>query len=44
VYLFRPDSETGPLTGTDIVDLSDLATGLRFTVDEIFSALRARPG
>jgi len=44
VYVFGPDGETGPLTGPDVVDLSDLATGLRFTVDEIFSALRARPG
>ena len=41
--VFRPDGETGPLTGIDVVDLSDLADGLRFTVDEIFSALRARP-
>ena len=41
--VFRPDGETGPLTGADVVDLSDLADGLRFLVDEIFSALRARP-
>jgi len=40
--VFRPDAEIGPLTGADVVDLSDLAAGLRFTVDEIFSALRGR--
>ena len=41
--VFRPDGESGRLTGADVVDLTDLADGLRFTVDEIFSALRARP-
>jgi len=41
--VFRSDGETGPLIGADVVDLSDLAAGLRLTVGEIFSALRARP-
>ena len=27
----------------DILDLDDLAAGLRLTVDSIFAALRARP-
>jgi Uma2 family endonuclease len=43
IYLFRDGRETGPLTGSDILDLDELASGLRLTVDDIFSALRARP-
>jgi Uma2 family endonuclease len=44
VYLFRDGSETDALTGSDVLDLDDLAAGLRHTIDDIFSALRARPG
>src|SRR5205823_9227414 len=43
VYVFRDGSEIGPLRGADVVDLTDLAAGLRLTVEDIFSALRARP-
>ncbi len=43
VRVFRPGAEIGPLTGSDMVDLGDVAAGLQLTVDEIFAALRARP-
>jgi Uma2 family endonuclease len=41
-WAFRPGEESGPLSGTDVVDLSDLSDGLSFTVDELFTALRSR--
>ena len=43
VRVFRADGESGELRGSDIIDLEDIAPGLRFAVDELFSALRRRP-
>jgi Uma2 family endonuclease len=43
VWVFRPDSESGPLEGNAIVDLSDVLDGLSFAAAELFSALRSRP-
>jgi Uma2 family endonuclease len=43
VRVFRADSESSELRGSDVIDLEDIAPGLRFTVDELFSALRRRP-
>jgi Uma2 family endonuclease len=40
VRVFRADSESGELRGSDVIDLEDIAPGLRFTVDELFSGLR----
>jgi len=40
VRVFRPGSESGDLRGADSVDLDDVAPGLRFTVDDLFGALR----
>jgi hypothetical protein len=42
VRVFRAGSEIGPLQGADVIDLSDHISGLRLTVDDIFSALRVR--
>lgn len=42
VRVFRAGTEAGPLQGAAVVDLADLVGGLRFTVDDVFSALRAR--
>ena len=42
VQVFRAGTETGALRGTDVLDLTDVVVGLRFTVDDVFSALRAR--
>ena len=42
VRVFRPDGEQGPLTGDDVVDLSDVIPGCAFTVNELFAALRPR--
>jgi Uma2 family endonuclease len=42
VRMFRAGTEIGPLQGTAVIDLTDLFGGLQFTVDDIFSALRAR--
>jgi Uma2 family endonuclease len=42
VRVFRPTGETADLQGADVVDLDDAAPGLRFTVDELFAALRPR--
>lgn len=43
VRTFRLGAESGSLSGSDIVELTDVAAGLRLTVDEVFAALRARP-
>ena len=43
IRVFRASGESGDLHGEDIVDLEDVAPGLRFTVDELFGALRPRP-
>lgn len=40
VRVFRAGSESGELRGSDVVDLEDIAPGLRFTVDELFGGLR----
>jgi len=40
VRVFRASGESGDLRGDDEIDLEDAAPGLRFTVDELFSALR----
>jgi Uma2 family endonuclease len=40
VRVFRPDDEQGPLAGDDLVDLSDVIPECRFTVAELFAALR----
>jgi Uma2 family endonuclease len=42
VWTIRSGSDSGPLSGTDVVDLSDLSEGLSFTVDELFDELRGR--
>ncbi len=42
VEVFRPDRESGTLTGDDIVDLGDVIAGCSFTVRELFAALRTR--
>ena len=44
VRAFRSAVETPPLRGADRVDLGDVIPGFSFTVDELFAALRARPG
>ena len=41
-WTFRPGAESGPLTGPDLVDPSDVSDGLSFTVDELFDELRGR--
>jgi Uma2 family endonuclease len=43
VRVFRSGTEIGPLQGAAMIDLSDCISALRFTVDDVFSALRARP-
>ena len=43
VWTFRPGAESGPLQGTDVVDLADVIPGFSFLVDELFAELRARP-
>jgi len=40
VRVFRADNESGELGGSDVIDLEDIAPGLRFAVDELFSGLR----
>ncbi len=40
VRVFRASGETADLQGADVVDLDDAAPGLRFTVDDLFAALR----
>ena len=42
VRVYRAGTETGPLQGNAAIDLTDRFVGLRFTVDEVFSALRVR--
>jgi Uma2 family endonuclease len=42
VWTFRPGAESGPLTGTDVVDLSDISDGLSFSVDDLFEELQGR--
>ncbi len=42
VQVFRPNGELGPLSGDDVVDLSDVIAGCVFTVNELFAALRPR--
>jgi Uma2 family endonuclease len=42
VRVFRATGETADRQGTDIVDLDDVAPGLRFGVGELFAALRPR--
>jgi Uma2 family endonuclease len=42
VRMFRVDGESDDLRGIDVIDLEDVAPGLRFTVDELFSALWRR--
>jgi Uma2 family endonuclease len=42
VRVFRPTGQPPDLQGTDVVDLDDVAPGLRFSVDELFAALRPR--
>ena len=42
VQVFRPNGESGPLAGDDVVDLSDVIPGCSFSVHELFAALRAR--
>jgi Uma2 family endonuclease len=42
VRVFRAASESGELIGSDVIDLEDVAPGLRFTVDEVFAVLRPR--
>jgi Uma2 family endonuclease len=42
VRVFRATGETADLQGADVVDLDDVAPGLRFTVDDLFAALRPR--
>jgi Uma2 family endonuclease len=43
VWTFRPGAESGPLQDADVIDLGDIIPGLAFTVNEVFSGLRARP-
>jgi len=43
VRVFRASGESDDLHGDDVIDLEDVATGLRFTVNELFGALRPRP-
>ena len=42
VQVFRPNGELEPLSGDDVVDLSDVIAGCVFTVNELFAALRPR--
>ena len=42
VRVFRPGREHGPLSGDDIVDLSDVIPGCTFSANELFAALRPR--
>ena len=42
VRVFRVAGESGDLRGDAVIDLGDVAPGLRFTVDEIFAVLRPR--
>jgi Uma2 family endonuclease len=42
VRVFRATGETADLQGPDVVDLDDVAPGLRFSVDDLFAALRPR--
>jgi Uma2 family endonuclease len=43
VRMFRADGESDELRGADIVDLDAVAPGLRFSVDDLFGALRRPP-
>jgi Uma2 family endonuclease len=43
IRVFHADSESGELRGADIIDLEAVAPGLRFTVDDLFGALRRPP-
>ena len=40
VWTFRPGVESGPLQGSDVIDLGDVFEGLSFSVSELFEALR----
>ena len=40
VWVFRPGTETGLLTGDAVVDLGDVFEGFSFVVSELFAALR----
>ena len=42
VQVFRPDGESTPLAGDDVVGLGDVILGCSFSVNELFAALRAR--
>ncbi len=42
VRVFRPAGESGPLTGDDVVEVTDVIPGCAFAVRELFAALRAR--
>jgi hypothetical protein len=41
VWTFRPGAESGPLRGTDIIELRDVVEGLSFTVVQLFEVLKA---
>jgi Uma2 family endonuclease len=40
ITLFRPGTEPTPLQTTDVIDLTYIVPGLRFTVDDVFATLR----
>ncbi len=42
VELFRPGARTGPLRGTNRIDVDDVLPGFELTVEELFQSLRAR--
>ena len=42
VELFRPGARTGPLRGTERIDVDDVLPGFELTVEELFQCLRAR--
>jgi Uma2 family endonuclease len=42
VWVFRAETETGPLAGEAVIELTEIVSGLRLTVNDIFSPLRAR--
>ncbi|MGE3272765.1 MAG: Uma2 family endonuclease [Chloroflexota bacterium] len=43
VWVFRPGSESGPLEGDAVVDLSPEISGFSFVVSELFAVLRRPP-
>ena len=42
IEIFRPDGESGPLAGDEVVDLRNVIPSCAFSVEELFAALRAR--